>query len=171
MQNEFFSCCFTGYRPEKMPFKIDKSDPGYIEFENRLINKIIELINAGCTTFISGMATGFDIIAAECVLEATELINHTSVSLICAIPFIEQSKYYSALWKEKYNRLLQKCDNAILISDKYYKGCFMKRNIFMVDNSDIVLTFYDGKPGGTKNTVNYAEGLGRKTINLNDENI
>lgn len=168
MQDEFFSCCFTGYRPEKMPFKIDKSDPGYIEFENRLINKIIELINAGCTTFISGMATGFDIIAAECVLEAAELINHTSVSLICAIPFIEQSKYYPALWKEKYNRLLQKCDNAILVSDKYYKGCFMKRNIFMVDNSDIVLTFYDGKPGGTKNTVNYAIKQGRKVLNLYD---
>lgn len=169
MENEFLSCCFTGYRPQKMPFKIDRRDSAFIAFENRLITRIIELINNGCTTFISGMATGFDIIAAECVLEARQLINHTIVQLICAVPFIEQAKAYPALWRERYDKILEECDKTVLISDRYYSGCYMKRNIYMVNNSDIVLAFFDGKPGGTKNTVDYAARLGRKVINLYDK--
>ena len=37
----------------------------------------------------------------------------------------------------------------------------------MVDNSDFVLTWFDGKSGGTKNTVDYAFNKGRKIFNLN----
>lgn len=152
-----------------MPFPIDRSNRDYINFENRLVEKITELIGLGCTTFISGMATGFDIIAAECVNELRGLVKDVSIELVLAIPFIEQSAAYPSFWKEKYDKLLNDCDKAVLISDGYFPGCYMRRNIFMVDNSDIVLTFYDGKPGGTKNTVKYAEKIGRKVINLFDE--
>lgn len=32
----------------------------------------------------------------------------------------------------------------------------MKRNKYMVDNSDYVIAVWSGKPGGTGNTVRYA---------------
>ena len=168
---EEISCCFTGYRPQKLPFKVSREDSGYTEFENMLINEIMELTECGCTTFISGMAMGFDIIAAECVLDARELIKDTSIKLICAIPFIDQSEKYPAFWKEKYDRLLEECDEAVLISDKYFRSCYMKRNMYMVDNSDVVMTYYDGLPGGTKNTMEYALKKGRKIINLYEKEI
>lgn len=176
MSCDELSCCFTGYRPQKLPFKTTKDkngfyDSGYIDFENKLISKILSLVDAGCTEFISGMAMGFDIIAAECVIAVRDIYNKSSIKLICAVPFIEQSESYPDIWKQKYDFLLSNSDEVILTSDKYYPSCYMKRNKYMVDNSDMVLTFYDGKPGGTKNTVDYAVKKGRKIINLYENKV
>ena len=168
MENNELCCSFTGYRPQKMPFKISTDDPAYNRFENMLIGKIIELVNEGVTTFISGMATGFDLIAAECVLEVKEMTETSSISLIAAIPFLDQAQKFNAFWKEKYEKVKNNADEVVLISSEYYPGCYMARNKYMVENSDIVLAFYDGKPGGTKNTVNYALSLQRKVVNLSE---
>lgn len=59
---------FTGYRPEKMPFIESKSDENYMRFRKRQLQVIERLIERGCTDFISGVAMGFDIWAAEDVL-------------------------------------------------------------------------------------------------------
>ena len=64
--------------------------------------------------------------------------------------------------EERYNAILSAADETILISDTYYKGCYDKRNKFMVDNSDYVVTWFDGHAGGTKNTINYAKKLNKE---------
>ena len=166
LSDRFLSCCFTGYRPQKFPFPLSKSDERYVSFENSLISKISELISEGCLTFYTGMAMGFDIIAAECVLSVSALMKNHAVRLICAIPFLDQAKGYPPEWKERYNNILAKADGAVLISDKYYPKCYYDRNRFMVDNSDFVLTWFDGSAGGTKNTVDYANWALRKVINI-----
>ena len=162
-------CCFTGYRPEKFPFPLSRDNTEFIKFENSLIRLICTLCDSGCYTFYSGMAMGFDIVAAECVLLARELYGKAAIKLICAVPFIEQSKKFPPEWLERYNAILSAADETILISDTYYKGCYDKRNKFMVDNSDYVVTWFDGHSGGTKNTINYAKKSGRTVINLKDE--
>lgn len=166
MKNNSFTCSFTGYRPQKLPFSSKPCDPAFVEFENRITETIISLVNEGCDTFISGMAMGFDMIAAQCVLTVKEIMNNRIIDLVCALPFTEQAKNYPVPWKEKYERILEKCDRAILLSDNYHRSCYMQRNRFMVDNSDIVMTYYNGLPGGTKNTLEYAEKKGRRIINL-----
>ncbi len=166
MDDRVLSCCFTGYRPQKFPFPLNRTNPEYIDFENRLIDKIAGLISNGCLTFYTGMAMGFDIIAAECVLQLAEVMKNYAVRLVCALPFKEQAAKYPADWKEKYDNILSCADETVLISDKYYRNCYFDRNRFMVDNSDFVLTWFDGSPGGTKNTVKYAESVSRKVINL-----
>ena len=166
MEGENLSCCFTGYRPQKFPFKLLKTEPQYIQFENRLFSKISELINSGCYTFYSGMAMGFDIIAAENVLLLRKAMEDRPVRLVCAIPFLDQAERFPPDWKERYDTVLNLADSAILISDNYYPKCYFDRNRFMVDNSDFVLTWFDGNPGGTKNTIDYAKTKGRKVINL-----
>ena len=159
-------CCFTGYRPSKLPFNVYKRDKAYVDFENLIISGILNLSNEGCHTFYTGMAMGFDIICAETVL----LIKKTHkypLSLVCAIPFEEQSEKFSAYWKEKYDKILNESDEKIIISDRYYKGCYHKRNKFMVDSCDYVMTWFDGKTGGTKNTVDYALKNNKFVMNLN----
>lgn len=165
MRDEFFSCCFSGYRPQKFPFPIG-GNLRYNNFENDLFDSILTLINEGCHTFYTGMAMGFDIIAAECVLTAAAAKTDRPVRLICAIPYRAQSKRYPPDWKKRYNDIYERADETILISERYYKGCYFDRNRFMVDNSDMVLTWYDGAPGGTKNTIDYALSISRKVINL-----
>lgn len=161
-----YSCCFTGYRPDKFSFKLGGNNLRNAEFENRLFSAISDLIDTGVTVFYTGMAMGFDIIAAETILDIAKLRDDSSIRLVPCVPFIEQSKNFSSNWKKRYDDVLSKADQTILLSDKYFKGCYMARNKFMVDNSDVVLTCFDGKPGGTKNTLDYAKEKGRKIINI-----
>ena len=87
------------------------------------------------------------------------------------MPFIEQSKSFPKEWQQRYNDILTKADEVILTSDKYFSSCYMRRNRFMVDNSDFVVTWFDGKSGGTKSTMDYARRLDRTVINLNTEYV
>lgn len=169
MSEQILSCCFTGYRPQKFPFPLDITNDKYIDFENRLTAKIAELIKCGCLKFYTGMAMGFDIIAAECVLTLAKAMDNYAIRLICAIPFPEQAKSFPDDWKARYNNILRDADQTVLISDGYYRNCYSKRNRFMVENSDFVLTWFDGSKGGTKNTIEYAKSIQRKVINLYTE--
>ena len=169
MGDDLTSCCFTGYRPQKFPFSLNREDDDYVAFENRLSLKILELIKNGCVCFYTGMAMGFDIIAAETVLSAREIFPQASVKLICAVPFKEQPVTFPNEWKRRYRNILENCDDIILVSDRYFPSCYMKRNKYMVDNSDCVLCYFDGQKGGTKSTVDYAKERGRAVINLINE--
>lgn len=164
-----YKCCFTGYRPQKFPFKLSGNDKEYINFENLLVDKILELINEGCTVFYTGMAMGFDLISAETVLLLKKSRLRNDIKLISVLPFEEQSNGFSEFWKSKYDFVLENCDEKIILSDFYYQGCYQVRNKYMVDNSDFVLTWFDGKTGGTKNTIDYARKNNRKIFNINDE--
>ena len=166
MDDRVLSCCFTGYRPQKFPFPLDRLNSEYLDFENRLISEIAGLIELKCLTFYTGMAMGFDIVAAECVLMLEQAFKNSAVRLVCALPFKDQSLKYPPEWKQRYDNILLKADQTVLVSDNYYRNCYFDRNRFMVDNSDFVLTWFDGSPGGTRNTVRYAESISRKVINL-----
>ena len=167
MKDGFKSCCFTGYRPSKFPFELTDDNGEFKKFENKLVDAIFSLPDEECFTFYCGMAMGFDIIAAETVLLLRETYKKAKISLVCVIPFIEQAASFSEEWKERYDGVLEQADEIILLSDKYYNGCYRKRNEFMVDNSDFVVTWFDGKSGGTRNTLAYANRNAKRIINLN----
>ena len=64
------TCCFTGHRPEGLPFKTDETHPDCVKLKERLRQEIERLITEeGVRHFISGMAAGTGLIAAELVLE------------------------------------------------------------------------------------------------------
>lgn len=163
---EFLSCCFTGYRPEKFPFSFEKDTGEVNVFENKLYSTVFSLASEGVTRFYCGMAEGFDIVSAEVVLDLREGIKNTSVELIAVVPFKHQAERFSHHWKERYDKILEAADKVIILSDKYFTGCFAKRNCYMVDNSDIVVTYFDGKAGGTGSTLNYAKRQGKRIVNV-----
>lgn len=167
MSEEYNSCCFTGYRPEKFPFDLDGSNPEYLEFENRLFEQVLILAKEDCRTFYCGMAMGFDIIAAETVLAVKNAFSEP-LRLICVLPFKNQSYNFPDDWKIRFNSVLQKCDEKIILSEKYFTGCYQERNTYMVDHSDYVITWFDGQSGGTKNTIRYAKKIGRQIFNTYD---
>lgn len=69
--------CFTGHRPEKLATSGKEIKP--------LLEKAIDnAIADGYVTFITGMAKGTDMRAAEIVLEKKKQNN--GLHLICAIP-------------------------------------------------------------------------------------
>lgn len=171
MKKEIKACCFTGYRPGKMPILADESAPQYKRFENKLIDAIFSLPDEGCFTFYSGAAMGFDIIAAECVLLLKRARPEDGIRLICAIPFPGQASKYPPEWLERYKAVLAAADEVVTVCDRYSRDCYQRRNEYMADHSDIVITWFDGQPGGTRNTLRYAQGKGLRIVNLQGEGV
>ncbi len=164
-------CCFTGYRPKKLPFKItDTETREYKKFENAVLEELLKICSLGVNTFYTGMAMGFDIFAAELVI-AIKNAYKTPVRLVCVLPFKEQGEDYPMEWKHRFDNILKNCDEKIVLAEEYSRGSYQKRNMFMVDNTDCVLTWYDGKKGGTRNTIDYALKKGRYIFNAYKEPV
>lgn len=159
------SCCFTGHRPQSLPFRFNENDERCIDLKRRLKDAIIEMITQnGVTHFISGMAIGVDMYAAEIVLELKE--KYPNISLEAAIPCENQSAKWAEQLRSRYNDILEKCDIRTILQHNYTVDCMHKRNKYMVDNSDWVIAVWNGKPSGTGKTVEYAEECGKRIIIL-----
>lgn len=120
-----------------------------------LESEIQKAINDGFITFISGMARGVDIWAAEIVLRLRD--EGKPIHLICASPFEGFERSWSADWKRRYNDVIRRADIVKFVCKAYNRACFQIRNEWMVDRSTRVIAIFNGKPGGTMNTVRYAE--------------
>ena len=156
---------FTGYRLEKLPFSEDNQNPDYLAFREKLQDVIEKLIKRGCSKFISGMAVGFDTWAAEAVLESKK--QNPLISLECAIPFPEQDRKWPFENQIRRTRIIKSADCCTTICDHYSKICFFLRNEYMVDKADIVICCYDGKKGGTAQTVAYAKRKNKTILQIN----
>lgn len=148
------SCCFTGHRPAKLPWKYDERDPRCIEFKDRLSSVIGAVYDSGISHFICGMALGCDFYCAEAVIALKA--QHDDVTLEAAIPYIGQADNWGYNNKRRYEHILSHCDKKTVIQEQYSPSCMMKRNRYMVDHSSVLIACYDGKPGGTWNTIHYA---------------
>ena len=157
------TCCFTGHRTQKMNPRDNKTD--FINKLRELTKKeIIKAIENGYTKFITGMALGFDLIAGEVVLE---LKKEYDIVLSCALPCPNQHKYWTEKDKKRFERIIENADEVQCVCDKYHGGCMQIRNRFMVDNSSLIIAYYNGSEGGTKQTINYAINQGKNIKILN----
>lgn len=144
-------CCFTGHRPNKLDYSENEIKP-------LLETAIDNAISDGYATFITGMAEGVDIWAAEIVLEKKK--ENKDLHLICAVPHPGFEKRRSRYETERYENIIKNADYVTTISDNYYRACYQKRNIWMVDRSSLVIAVFNGTASGTKNTVDYAKKIG-----------
>lgn len=141
-------CCFTGHRPEKLNMP-ETEVIAWLESEIR------KAIDDGFVTFISGMARGVDIWAAEIVLRLRD--EGQTIHLTCASPFEGFERNWSDDWKHRYDEILRQADIVKYVCKGYNRACFQIRNEWMVDRSARVIAVFNGEPGGTKNTIAYAE--------------
>jgi len=148
-------CCFTGHRPDKMEF-------GEKEIKPLLEKAIDEAISKGFVTFITGMAMGTDIWAAEIVLDRRKKNN--DLHLICALPHPGFESRRSFVEKMRFSKIIKNADLVKEINNHYFTGCYQVRNEWMVDRSNLVIAVFNGQKSGTKNTVDYAKKQGL-TIN------
>ena len=154
-------CCFTGHRPEKLHLPKNK-------IRELLRVAIKQAIHDGFTTFISGMARGIDMWAAELVLE--EKNKNSKIKLICAIPLMGFERSWNEQEKQTYRSIIAKADYVKYVSDHYFRACFQVRNEWMVNHSHRVIATYNGESGGTRNTINYAKRMGVDIINILENN-
>lgn len=139
--------CFTGHRPEKL------TQPDHTVM-HLLEKEIRQAIADGFTTFISGMARGVDIWAAEIVLRLRN--EGYPIRLICASPYDGFEQGWRTDWQNRYHKVLQNADLVRFICNGYSRACFQIRNEWMVNHSARVIAVFNGEPSGTKNTIDYA---------------
>ncbi len=144
-------CCFTDHRPERLGMPESKVISG-------LQKEIRQAIAGGFQTFISGMARGSDLWAAEIVLTLRD--EGAPIRLICASPYRGFESRWSREWQERYRRVVKQADLVRFICSSYSRDCFQRRNEWMVDHSARVIAVYNGQPSGTRNTVEYAKRQG-----------
>lgn len=142
--------CFTGHRPEKLtrPERQVKAD---------LEQAIKKAIDDGHNVFISGMAPGVDIWAAEIVLRLRD--KGADIKLICASPFEGFEKRWPD-WAGRYTDIMASADLTRFICKGNVRGVHQIRNVWMVDHSARVIAVFNGEKSGTKNTIDYANRVG-----------
>ena len=148
-------CCFTGHRPENLECSEE-------EAIQALRTAIRDAYGSGYRTFISGMARGVDIWAAELVLKEREV--HQDIHLICALPHPDFETRWRAEWQRRYKTVLDHADLIKTICPTFSMSAYQKRNEWMVDHSGLVLALFNGQPGGTANTIDYARRNGVKVM-------
>ena len=149
------TCCFTGLRPQKMPFGFDESNELCKRIKNQLEQEIIRMITEQQVThFICGMALGVDQWAAETVLSLQE--RFPQITLECALPCEGQADKWTVEQRERYFSIIEKSTTETLLQTHYTSDCMQKRNGYMVNKSRYVIAVWDGSQGGTSNTVRFA---------------
>ncbi|MCD7963276.1 MAG: DUF1273 domain-containing protein [Rikenellaceae bacterium] len=162
--NPSLTVAFSGYRPDK----IKKSDPNnnflFAEIQARLLGTIHKLAEQGYKTFLSGMAAGFDLMAASAVLLARN--TYPEIELICVVPFPDQAFNFAPYWKVEHSNILRQAQRNITLFGSYHRSVYHRRNDFLIENSSILVCYYDGQPWGTHYTVTAARKQGLNIENL-----
>lgn len=149
-------CAFTGHRPQSLPFRFNETDERCISLKQKLRTEIVRMIeDEGADYFISGMAIGIDMYAAEIVLDLKDA-NYPDIKLECAVPCESQQEKWAKALQERYAANVAKCDKRTLLQKEYTPGCMEKRNRYMVDQADALIAVWDGRPSGTGKTIRYA---------------
>lgn len=148
------TCCFTGHRPEKLPWGANEWDERCVRVKEKLNDALAAAYEEGFRHFICGMARGCDLYFAEAVLALKE--RGVDVTLEAAVPFAGQSASWNAVQRDRYERIISRCDSVNILRDRYTGDCMHNRNRYMVDHSSLVIAVYDGSNGGTRRTLEYA---------------
>ena len=150
------TACFTGHRT--IPFLQKK------KIKKRTKQVLIEAIEQGYRYFGVGGALGFDMLAAQTVLELKG--EYPEIKLILVLPCENQTRGWDQAYVEEYERIKAAADKVVYTSKDYYSGCMHKRNRHLVDNSSLCICYLTEQSGGTAYTVNYARSQGLKIINV-----
>ena len=161
------TCTFTGHRAAKLPWRYNEADPRCVNLKQRIYDTAEAVYSSDYTHFICGMAEGCDMFFCEAVLALRE--EHPEIHVEAAIPFAGQADRWPVSERARYERLLSQCDKRTLLQEEYSPGCMMKRNRYMVDHAQLVIACYDGKTGGTLNTIRYALDQGLNVLHLSIE--
>lgn len=156
------TCCFTGHRPDKLPWGTVEEAPNCLKLKECLYDAVERAYQDGYRHFICGMARGADFYFGESVILLRE--KHSDVTLEAARPCDTQADGWPEAERRRYEQLVKACDFETLVQHHYDRFCMARRNQYMVDRSRRIIAVYDGIPkGGTAQTLMYAMRQGLET--------
>jgi len=153
------TCCFTGHR------NIPKGEEAAVRA--RVREEALRQMERGIDTFLVGGAVGFDMLAAETLLELRER-EGKSLRLISVLPFQGWRDKWGSAEKDREDRILEKSDEISFSRLKNCRQCYLDRDRKMVDGSCVCIAYCSRFGGGTAYTVRYAMKQGVEVINIAD---
>jgi uncharacterized phage-like protein YoqJ len=161
---EPFAVCFSGHRPEKLP-----SGSQLRMLQSLLYREIETAVRDGADTFYTGMARGVDLWAADMVLHFRFREPERKLKLICVLPYEQQCARMRGAARYHVQTVLHAADETVCICRNYQKGCFTRRNQYMVDHSRRLIALVADTHSGTGQTIRMAERQGLELRVLNTE--
>ena len=158
------SCCFSGYRPGKLPWGNDENDPRCRALKVRLRDVMEAAYDEGYRHFICGMAQGCDLYFCELALQLRG--ERPDMTIEAAIPCRTQADSWSAEERRRWRGLIGACDEQTLLQENYSPHCMQRRNRYMVDHAGLLIAVFDGQSGGTRGTVQYAMSRGLQIVDI-----
>ncbi|MCR5809738.1 MAG: DUF1273 domain-containing protein [Clostridiales bacterium] len=148
------SVCFTGHRPDKLPWGEYEDEEDCVKLKKQLEAEIVRAYKEGARYFLSGMADGFDVYAAEAVLRLSW--RCPGMKLVTVFPFG---------WGDtpRKRRIEKRAFRSVSLHESYVRTSYMERNYFLVKNSARIIAGFSGdEASGTAATLRMAkrEGLG-----------
>ena len=161
---------FAGPRPARLPWRDNEFAPGCVALKEIMAAKIADFVNQGIHHYLSGMAMGIDMIAAELLLDYRR--DDHRVKMHCILPCTNQAEKWPTAEQERYRRILGQADSICYVNREYHKDCMLERNRFLVDHSTILFAVYKGEPrSGTAATVRYARKAGSELFILSPDTL
>lgn len=144
------TAAISGHRPEKL------DDPEWVKEALREAFLVFDVDKV-----VQGMAAGVDLMAAR-------VAHEMGIPFICARPWAGHTARKG--WKLTYASAIRNAEDVVNVDESFkYPGpwIYQKRNKWMVDNSDFLISVWDGSDGGTCNCVYYAYKVGVRVFNCN----
>lgn len=156
------TCCFTGHRPDRLPWGSREEDLRCLALKSRIGKALERAYEAGYRHFACGMARGADLYFAEAVLAMR--VRCPEITIEGVRPCETQANAWPSWERLRYQRILDQCNFETLVQHHYDRGCMMRRNRYLVDRAARIIAVYDGVPrGGTAQTLAYALKQGLET--------
>ena len=161
--------CYDRSWKEKAPSVLYRSSPRKADTARKIHHEgsgkeICQAVADGLNVFITGMARGVDIWAAQIVLMLRE--EGYDVKLMCACPYDGFKRGWSRGWQKAYREILAAADFVKYVCSGYSRACFQIRNEWMVNHSTRVIAVFNGEKSGTKNTIDYAMKVGVPVVRI-----
>ena len=118
------SCCFSGYRPGKLPWGNDENDPRCRALKARLRDVMEAAYDEGYRHFICGMAQGCDLYFCELALQLRG--ERPDMTIEAAIPCRTQADSWSAEERRRWRGLIGACDEQTLLQENYSPHCMQR---------------------------------------------
>ena len=154
------SVSFTGHRTDKLPWGEFEDDEECLRFKKRLEAQIIRAYNEGARYFLSGMADGVDIYAAEIVLKLSHKLKE--MKLVAVFP-------YGVGSTKRKRRCARHAYRVVSLYRDYVPSCYMERNRFLVEQSVRIICGFSGEESsGTAATMRMARrgGIDIVTVDI-----
>lgn len=133
----------------------------YDNINDRINSAVLLAVHEGCDVFYTGAMGEFDNLFSTTVRKLRS--SYPKIKLICVKPYFSQTlnanrAYYAALY-----------DDIIIPTELlgiHYKAAIKARNRWMVEHSDIIISYTVRENGGAAEALRYAKKQNKRIIEL-----